>query len=261
VQSDFSQLVDPKRARDHAVLAVLINKGDLEDTSDACEHARQFAAERKLLFFRVSARTGEGISEAFESIAGTALRHYSTDEFLDCLIVGDRQVGKTNLVSRFFRESFCDEYEPTKRFRRRCEDISLGERSLVLQIRGASEMEELELLRGQHDQPGVIIVVYDVTDPVTFAHVQAWLRAIHQLPEVTGSGVCTFVVGNKTDLTAEPTAISSTKRKSAAATHLQFFNVSAKTGSNIAEFRQAVIETFHKPGIDAKAPSGKPRKK
>jgi small GTP-binding protein len=269
VQEDFGNLVEKNVVDVGTILMLLVNKVDLEDKTGFVQKAREFAAQKRMLFFPVSARTGEGIREAFESIARALLFSLATpgysmsssaNDLVNCLVVGDRQVGKTNLVSRFLFGSFSDEYKPTKSFLPQGKDLSIDGRSLSVQIRELSETEGFGLLRVRQDELITIIVVYDVTDPATFANVQRWLSAARQVPGMTASGIWTFVVGNKTDLIATPAATSSTRRKSAGATHLHFFNVSAKTGSNIPELRQAVIATSLNRGINP-LDCGRPKKK
>jgi GTPase SAR1 family protein len=121
---DFSKTIqtDPR-----PVLVILVNKIDSPYEETVLETMRRFAAENDMLFFPVSARTGEGIRESLDSIARSVASLYLTEGVLDCLVVGDREVGKTNLVSRFFLESFSDGYQPTTDCDRRSKFVSIGQ--------------------------------------------------------------------------------------------------------------------------------------
>jgi GTPase SAR1 family protein len=243
------------------VLALFVNKMDLADQS-VLANPRAFAVKKRLLFFPVSAKTGEGIEEAFVLIARKAMHVVSFPNSLECLLVGDRCVGKTSLVSCFFLEPFSDVYQPTEYLLQRCENISVGGGSVPLHTRDVSGSEGPESLRDEWYQPTVVILVYDMTNLATYAHIQRWISALRALRNLKESDVWTFIVGNKADLVEEPVLVSSSRR-SAENTPLQFFNVSAKTGLNIAELRQAVMETLSRPRVKGEDQKRKasPRKK
>jgi hypothetical protein len=78
----------------------------------------------------------------FITVARQAVLHFSSDSFLECLIVGDCQVGKASLVSSFLRESFCDEYRPTMYLLRCCKVVSIGHQSLTLRVRDILVLHE-----------------------------------------------------------------------------------------------------------------------
>jgi 50S ribosomal subunit-associated GTPase HflX len=171
------------------------------------------------------------------------------------------------LVSLFFLEPFSGDCQPTQELIWRCEPVVIGERSVFLRIGDFSGLDAPETFFRAERQllnsgtTGVVLLVYDMTDHGTFKNIQRWLAALHRLPEMQANGVRVFVVGNKTDLISEPIFTSSSGRRPAEKSRLRFFNVSAKTGSNIAELRQAVIDTsLDSPtaAVDARV---KPRRK
>jgi hypothetical protein len=155
-----------------------------------------------------------------------------------------------------FDEPFSNDYEPTHDVLRRCEPVLIGEQSVALQMHEFSRLDAPKSLQGRRGRPAVILLAYGLTDPGTFENIQGWLHAVHQLPGMRGDGVWRFVVGNKMDLIAEPNVLPSLRRKSAGKSRLQFFNVSAKNGSNISELGQAVM----KISLDSRAARGSPQR-
>ena len=76
-----------------------------------------------------------------------------------------------------------------------------------------------------------IILVYDCTEEVTFNNIENWLK---QIDTHASSGVAKILVANKTDLPNR--TVTSERGLALAKEHgLNFFETSAKTGTNINE--------------------------
>lgn len=87
-----------------------------------------------------------------------------------------------------------------------------------------------------------IILVYDCTEEATFNNIQNWLK---QIDTHASSGVSKILVANKIDL---PNRTVTSERGAALAEEhgLDFFETSAKTGSNINELFQAIAQKIVK---------------
>ena len=87
-----------------------------------------------------------------------------------------------------------------------------------------------------------IILVYDCTEEATFNNIQNWLK---QIDTHASSGVSKILVANKIDLPNR--TVTSERGASLAEEHgLDFFETSAKTGSNINELFQAIAQKIVK---------------
>lgn len=76
-----------------------------------------------------------------------------------------------------------------------------------------------------------IILVYDCTEEVTFNNIENWLK---QIETHASTGVAKILVANKTDLPNR--TVTSERGMALAKEHgLNFFETSAKTGTNINE--------------------------
>ena len=78
-----------------------------------------------------------------------------------------------------------------------------------------------------------ILLVYDVTEEVTFNNIENWLKQIeqHAVP-----GVRKILVANKVDRPENEKKIDSERGKALAEEHgLLFFEASAKSGLNVHE--------------------------
>jgi small GTP-binding protein len=239
-------------------LALIANKMDLGDPAGLLSQGREFAERNGMLFFQVSAATGENVRETFEAIAEMAVRFYSEGSgiLLDYLVVGDRGVGKTSLVAGWFGEDFRSEYEPTDLVACRWKGVSIDGEPAKLQVRDFSGSEGVQSLRGQPYRPDAVILVYDAATPQTYQQIPRWLRAVSDLPGMKDRKVPMFIVGNKTDLVSEQRGIP-VSRKKAGKSQVFFYDVSVKLGTEMATFRATVLRTMRA----AKAPTDKPKTK
>eukprot|EP01090_Pellita_catalonica_P015891 TRINITY_DN439_c0_g1_i2.p1 TRINITY_DN439_c0_g1~~TRINITY_DN439_c0_g1_i2.p1 ORF type:complete len:144 (-),score=35.23 TRINITY_DN439_c0_g1_i2:92-523(-) len=99
--------------------------------------------------------------------------------------------------------------------------------------------------RGAHG----VILVYDVTDQVSFNNARQWLTEIERY--ACGS-VVKLLVGNKSDLTTKRVVDSVTGKEFADQFGLPFLEASAKDGTNVSDaFLKLVRDIFDKT-VDTK---------
>jgi len=91
------------------------------------------------------------------------------------------------------------------------------------------------------------MLFYDLTDQVTFNNTKEWLYEIH---EHTEGDIVIMLVGNKYDLTIENNgsrAVSEQDaQKFATENGLLYSETSAKTGYNVKEAFEALVESLDK---------------
>ncbi len=103
--------------------------------------------------------------------------------------------------------------------------------------------------RGAHG----VILVYDVTDQVSFNNARQWLTEIERY---ACGNVVKLLVGNKSDLANKRVVPTSTGKDFADQFHLPFIEASAKDGSNVKQaFMTLVKDVFDKTVGDSSSPS------
>lgn len=163
------------------------------------------------------------------SRAQPAFFHSSENIFkLKVVLIGDINVGKTSIAMRFSQDKFDDRYKQTigASF---ISKIAIVKSDVIhFQIWDTAGQERYKslvpmYLRGAH----MAFIVYDITDPGSFAHIDFWLDALRHHCDM----VSIVLVANKCD---EQSVVDENMALSFAEEHgLQFVTTSAKTGYNV----------------------------
>jgi len=149
------------------------------------------------------------------------------------IILGDPTVGKTSTVLKFTDNVFMRAYVPTmglnitqKRFRVQNESIEL----VLWDIGGQTKFEAIR--KQFYESASAFILIYDVTKPISFAHISNWHQDIHKYfvnnPQIEG-----YLIGNKIDLIRERIVSQLDAKRLAKALNVEYIETSALTGENI----------------------------
>lgn len=107
----------------------------------------------------------------------------STDTDYDFLfklvIVGDSNVGKTQILSRFIDDQFVINSKPTVGVQFGTKTINVGNVSVKNQIWDTAGQEKFRALTCAYYRGAIgAIVVFDLTKYPTFQHIERWLREV-----------------------------------------------------------------------------------
>jgi len=149
------------------------------------------------------------------------------------LLIGDSGVGKSCLLLRFADDTYTESYISTIGVDFKIRTIDLNGKTIKLQIWDTAGQERFRTItssyyRGAHG----IIVVYDITDQVSFNNVKQWLQEIDRY---ACENVNKLLVGNKCDLTNKRVVETSVAKDYADSLGIPFLETSAKNSTNVEQ--------------------------
>eukprot|EP01119_Soliformovum_irregulare_P011682 TRINITY_DN2951_c0_g1_i1.p1 TRINITY_DN2951_c0_g1~~TRINITY_DN2951_c0_g1_i1.p1 ORF type:complete len:205 (-),score=55.01 TRINITY_DN2951_c0_g1_i1:189-803(-) len=153
------------------------------------------------------------------------------DYLFKLLLIGDSGVGKSCLLLRFADDTYTESYISTIGVDFKIRTIELNGKVIKLQIWDTAGQERFRTItssyyRGAHG----IIVVYDITDQVSYNNVKQWLQEIERY---ACENVNKLLVGNKSDLTNKRVVDTNTAKEFADSLGIPFLETSAKNATNV----------------------------
>lgn len=150
------------------------------------------------------------------------------------LLLGDSNVGKSCVLTRYSQNKFDDSLIPTTGvdFKTRFLTLDDGQKAKC-QVWDTAGQERFRLIsRAYYKGSHGIVLVYDVTDRKSFEHLRDWIDRIRSHAD---DGIHGCILCNKTDLPEHTHAV--TKEEGLKMVDLipnfKFYETSAKTGKNV----------------------------
>ena len=149
-------------------------------------------------------------------------------------MIGNSNVGKTNLLSRFAWNKFQENHKITIAVDFATSSLVIDQKQVKVQVWDTAGQEQFRAVVSHYYRGAAgALVVYSITDRKSFEDVQKWLSEFHANTE-RGATV-TMLVGNKSDLAEERRVTTDEGRRFAEENKLLFLETSAKTAENVAE--------------------------
>lgn len=165
----------------------------------------------------------------------------SFDLVFKIVIVGDSEVGKTNLLSQFTRGEFTAESRTTLGVEFASKRVETGGRVIKAQIWDTAGQEQFRAITSAFYRDAVgALLVYDITSRSSFQHVDRWLE---ELRTQADSNIVVMLVGNKCDR-EDQRVVSPDEPLALAERHgLACIETSAKDSTNVeASFTRLLSE-------------------
>ncbi|NVM55186.1 MAG: GTP-binding protein [Candidatus Helarchaeota archaeon] len=155
------------------------------------------------------------------------------------IVAGDGGVGKTTLILKYTEKRFRESYIPTIGVQWTIKELEYQGSSIKMVLWDIAGQEEFKSMRTNfYDGSNAAIIVFDVTDLISFDHVENWLREVQQY-----CGKIPFILlGNKIDLTEERKVPLEMLKSIALRLDIPYFETSAKTGESVIDMFNAVLE-------------------
>ena len=113
------------------------------------------------------------------------------------IIVGDSGVGKSQIIIRFVHDKFDKAHGATLSCEYGLKHIIYNNTDYLVQIMDTAGQEQFKsITRGYYKESAVAIVVYDITDELSFNNIKDWLEDCKNLAP---SKTLLVLIGNKID--------------------------------------------------------------
>jgi len=153
------------------------------------------------------------------------------DYLFKLVLIGDSGVGKSCLLLRFADDNFTDSYISTIGVDFRFRTVTIDKKTVKLQIWDTAGQERFRTITAAYYRGADgIIMVYDVTSPESFDHVEEWLSEVDRY---ANENTAKLLVGNKADLIEEKQVSEETAQRFADKLGIPFLETSAKTATNV----------------------------
>lgn len=161
------------------------------------------------------------------------------DMMLKILLIGDSSVGKTCSLINYVNGTFSPSAISTLGIDFKVHNVIKDGRKVKLQIWDTAGQERFRTItQSYYRATQGVIIMYDITDRKSFNNVRYWMNEIMRSDEK----IVKILVGNKADLTNHRTIDSSEGAKVAKEYGILFFETSAKTGQNISNVFDALVD-------------------
>jgi len=173
---------------------------------------------------------------------------YEYDHLYKIILVGDATVGKTHLLSRYCRGTLPLTPQATIGVEFATQTVALPVGGTVkAQIWDTAGQERYRSITSAHYRRAVgALLVYDVTQKLSFLHASKWLEDLRQNAE---PDIVVMLVGNKTDLleqTPEAREVPQDMAQNFARTRgLFFFETSAVTNMNVKTVFETLMQEIY----------------
>lgn len=160
------------------------------------------------------------------------------------LLIGDSGAGKSCMLLRFADDSFTESYMSTIGVDFKIRTIDVDNKVVKLQIWDTAGQERFRTITSSYYRgASAIIIVYDVTNEVTFTNIKNWLL---ECDRYASENVVKILVGNKCDITSKRKITYDDAKQLADSVGILFFETSAKTGHNIdAVFQSLTLQLIN----------------
>ena len=156
------------------------------------------------------------------------------------LLVGDTNVGKTNIIYRYFNNQYNQYYMATTGIDLKSTTIELKGKKLRIQLWDTAGQEKYRSITSNlFLKVQGFLVVYDITNEKSFINLKDWIKSIK---EECGSHIPIIVVGNKNDLDNERLISKNEAISYAKSEKLEYIETSSKTGENVKEVILLIIQ-------------------
>mmetsp|Transcript_2399 Transcript_2399/g.3334 ORF Transcript_2399/g.3334 Transcript_2399/m.3334 type:complete len:211 (+) Transcript_2399:176-808(+) len=167
------------------------------------------------------------------------------------VLVGDSGVGKSNILNRFVHNKFEHDMKATVGVEFYSTKVTIENGTQVgLRLWDTAGQERYRAITKSYYRGSVgAIIVYDITNRVSFSHVEMWLEEVKQN---TDSNCQIILVGNKSDLSDERQVFAREGKIFARDKNVLLLEVSALDSSGIETLFQQISQMVYEKDCEGR---------
>lgn len=165
------------------------------------------------------------------------------DYIFKIIFLGDSFVGKTNIVLKFYSNTFSSNSKSTVGVEFYAKVMHHDNKNIKVQLWDTAGQERFKSITSSYFKGAKgAFIVYDITRRETFESVPTWYRDIKNLSD--NKNIAVTLIGNKSDLQAERKVTEEEGRKAAEMNNMAFIETSAKDGTNIITVFESMVKAI-----------------
>ena len=153
------------------------------------------------------------------------------DYLLKYIIIGDATVGKSNLLLRYYKDTFKYDYQITIGIEFGAKNVKIRNKTYRIQIWDTAGQENFKsITRAYYTNSACVLVAYDISSRDSFNNVNNW---INECKNLSSKSILLVLVGNKSDLEERRQVNFEEGQELADKNGMLFYETSAKIGTNV----------------------------
>jgi len=175
-----------------------------------------------------------------QKIAKKLSKSKQFDYTFKIVMIGDSGVGKSCILLRFADDKFNENFYATIGVDFRFKNVMVDDKSVQLQIWDTAGQERFKTITSAYYRGADgIIIVYDITDRNSFAHIKDWLDDVNKY---TDDNPLKIIVGNKIDLIKDKQINNNDMKTMTAQTGIEIIECSAKDSIKINDLMEIMTK-------------------
>ena len=162
---------------------------------------------------------------------------------LSFILIGDSQVGKTNFLTRYFKNEFKEVFLSTIGIEKEIKIIKIGDEKYKLTLWDTAGQERFRALpRKYYQNADGVLLLFDVTLKETFDNISNWLKDVkdNSNKDPKNSDIALYLIGNKIDKPGRAVS-KETAEAEAKSLGMKYFEISCKLNMNLQEVMARMI--------------------